>query len=76
MTPAQTIREKIFCSNCKNCKLMVWGEDFSLQTNSKKTPYLSEFEGNVFLVRCSWLKENVLYPLQLLKCEGFDKKEG
>lgn len=65
------IRENLYCADCKNCRLLVWGKSTALDKMTNRG-YLVEREDleKFFLVRCLWLKENVINPQTLEKCEG------
>jgi hypothetical protein len=70
------IREKLYCSDCKNCKLMVWQnddeEDDKLDDLSRKRGYIIKDRAlkAFYMVRCGWTKDTVFQPHQLVKCEG------
>ncbi|WP_115338243.1 hypothetical protein, partial [Moraxella caviae] len=78
MNVAAEIRKDILCARCKLCKLLIW----------KKDPYMERLEkrGNLiyhegaehhFFAYCSWLKEGIIHPELLVKCENFlDKQRG
>lgn len=74
---ASDIRQKLYCADCKNCKLQVWDESTKLDKLTNRG-YMTELRtdgGTVFfLVRCMWLKDNVIEPLKLRKCEGRQTK--
>lgn len=77
MTKTQQIRENLYCSDCKNCKLMVWETSSKMDKMTNKA-YMTEHDetGTVFMVRCGWTKDNVFEPLKLLNCEGKQSYKG
>lgn len=68
------IREDLFCGDCINCKLMVWNKNRELSGQNKSylatKEKLDEGNDKMYLVRCTWLKDNVLSPKHLTSCEG------
>lgn len=76
MSLTADIRQKLYCSDCKNCKLMVWEsknvEDDKLDDLSKKRGYIIKDKSlkAFYMVRCGWTKDTVFQPHELVKCEG------
>lgn len=76
------IREKLYCSDCKNCKLMVWqnddDEDDKLDDLAKNRGYIIKDKSlkAFYMVRCQWTKDTVFQPHKLVKCEGKQTKQG
>lgn len=76
MSLTADIRQKLYCSGCKNCKLMVWEsknvEDDKLDDLSKKRGYIIKDKSlkAFYMVRCGWTKDTVFQPHELVKCEG------
>lgn len=71
MTKTQQIREDLYCSDCKNCKLIVWNGSSKEMKAMTDRPYIAEHpsSGTIFMVRCGWTKDNVFEPLHLLETE-------
>lgn len=84
----QRIREKLaVCGDCINCKLVTWESKKGIEADKYMTfagrndGLEGEDDNSYFIVRCSWLKNAVSYPLALTGCEGKksfleEKEEG
>lgn len=74
------IREKLYCADCKNCKLMVWqnDDDDKLDDLAKNRGYIIKDKDlkAFYMVRCQWTKDTVFQPQTLVKCEGKQEKQG
>ena len=76
MSAVTDIKAKLYCSDCKNCKLMVWqnddNEDDKLDDLAKNRGYIIKDKPlrAYYMVRCQWTKDTVFQPHKLVKCEG------
>lgn len=66
-----TIKQGLFCADCKNCKVQMWATATKLDKITMRG-YLVEREDlqKFYLVRCMWLKDNVIAPEKMEVCEG------
>jgi len=65
------LRARLYCADCRNCKLQVWEEDDKLDDLTKRGYVVQDKPSKAFyLVRCSWTKDTVFQPHKLIKCEG------
>ena len=66
-----TIKQSLFCADCKNCKVQMWATATKLDKITMRG-YLVEREDlqKFYLVRCMWLKDNVIAPEKMEVCEG------
>ena len=71
MSVVTDIKQNLYCSDCKNCKLQIWDSSSVIEKLENRGYLIEHSESNShYLVRCMWLKENVLQPHKLTKCEG------
>lgn len=66
-----SIKSSLYCADCKNCKVQMWATSTKLDKMTVRG-YLVEREDleKFYLVRCMWLKDNVIQPEKLEVCEG------
>ena len=71
MSAVSDIKQELYCADCKNCRLLVWDKSSKLEKMTNRG-YIVENEDleKFYLVRCLWLKDNVIAPEKLEKCEG------
>lgn len=73
MGVAADIRQNLFCADCVNCKLIIWQSDDNeaLDDLKRKRGFMSKHRNDIFyIVRCSWTKDTVFQPADLVNCEG------
>lgn len=59
------------CADCINCQLQIWEDCTTLEKmDDKGYVCFDEALQKYFLVRCNWLKKDVIEPVKLLVCEG------
>lgn len=56
------------CGRCKNAKLIVWETDADL--DGVKTISRDRKTDSHYMLRCNWLKQAILEPQHIKKCEG------
>ncbi len=62
------------CSDCKNCKLIVW--DSNADKVSKRNEVTRHRETEYYYtLRCTWLKSAIIEPHKIIKCEGKESYE-
>lgn len=74
MGVAADIRENLsVCSDCINCKLIVWANDDDtdrIADRSDISTYRDGTEKHHYALHCGWLKQKMHAPEQIIKCEG------
>lgn len=70
MTTPQKIRSTLFCENCKNCKLVIWNENSQMKRLEKSGYNESAETKSIYIMRCGWLKQNMINPDKITHCEG------
>lgn len=71
MSAVTDVKAKLYCNDCKNCKMLVWDSSSGMEKLENRGYVIEDSDTNShYLVRCMWLKENVLQPHKLTKCEG------
>lgn len=73
MGVAADIRQNLFCADCVNCKLIIWQSDDNeaLDDLKRKRAFMSKHRNDIFyIVRCSWTKDTVFQPADMINCEG------
>lgn len=72
MSVVSEIKKKLYCGDCKNSQMLVWDKSSKLEKVSQHRDYLTECEelDKYYIVRCFWLKDNVIAPDKLENCQG------
>lgn len=66
------IRDRLaVCGDCKNSKLIVWSGDAEFEKKGSVTR--DRDTGKYYTLRCNWLKQAVLNPRHIERCEGKQK---
>lgn len=62
------------CSDCINCKLVVWSSDDDTDKVADERSDVGTYRGSSgkyhYAVHCGWLKQKMPVAAQLVKCEG------
>lgn len=78
MGVASDIRSSLdICSNCVNCKLIVWSsneETDKIADRSDIGTYRESDQKYHYAVHCSWLKQKIPSAEKIIKCEGKKNK--
>lgn len=70
-------KELTECSECLNCKLVVWSSDDDtdkVADRSDIATYRTGDEKYYYAVHCSWLKQKMPSAQKIVKCEGKKQK--